>query len=59
MDVILRRITENDLKEIHRIMRLVPWSTKIEDIADGFKERPDALFGAFLKDKPNQIVCKY
>ena len=53
--MIIRQIKKADIKEVHRIME---WGISQQDIADVYQARPKDFHGAFLSDKPNQIVCK-
>ena len=53
INVTLRRITAAELKEVHRILI---WGTPLENIEAYFRVRPDAFYGAFFTDKPQQIV---
>ena len=57
--IVLRRIQQADLPEIHRLMLAVPWSTRLEDLEDCFAVRQDCQFGAFLMDEPSKLICKF
>ena len=57
--IVLRRIQQADLPEIHRLMLAVPWPTTLEDVEDCFAVRRDCQFGAFLMDEPSKTICKF
>ena len=52
----MRQITKADLKEVHRIME---WGITYQDIVDIYNVRPQDFRGAFLSNKPDQIVGKF
>lgn len=56
--IVLRRVTEGDLKEVHRLMGSVPWNTLYQDVADIHSVRSDMQVGAFLLENKETLICK-